>query len=225
MFQFYEFASTKECNTALITAILELINKLLLDKDRVHLAFSGGKSPIAFLEMLSKQECNWKRCNVSLVDERIVDLSSEESNARLIKTYFLQNSAKNSHFTPFFEDLNLSLEALVENANACYHQPDIAILGMGLDGHTASLFAEADEFQMALETACNIVLINPKNAPYKRLSMSLSALKKCKKLFLCIATEEKYLVFNEAIKGLNQKIPISYILHSREVMCDVYFSK
>lgn len=225
MFQFYEFASTKECNRSLVTALIGLINETLLDKDKVNLAFSGGKSPIAFLEMLSKENCDWKKCNISLVDERIVDLNNEDSNAGLIRTHLLQNHAKDSHFTPFFENPHLALEELVKNANASYQQPDIAILGMGLDGHTASLFPEADEFQMALESPYNIVLISPKNAPYKRLSMSLSALKKCKKLFLCIATQEKFLVFNKAIKGLNPKIPISYILHSREVMCDVYFSK
>ena len=225
MFQFYQFRSVQECNIALTTALLKDIKETLLDKGKINLAFSGGKSPIAFLEMLSKESCNWKKCNISLVDERIVDLNNQESNARLIKTYFLQNLAKDAHFMPFFENVNLSLEEMVKNANTRYVQPDIAVLGMGLDGHTASLFPEADEFQMALETHNNIILIIPKNAPYKRLSMSLSALKKCKKLFLSIATQEKLLVFNEAIKGLNPKIPISYILHSREVMCDVYFSK
>ena len=55
--------------------------------------------------------------------------------------------------------------------------------------------------------------------------MSLFALEKCKELFLSIATEEKLKVFRQALKEINPKFPISYILHSRKVMCNVYFSK
>ncbi|MBZ7936535.1 6-phosphogluconolactonase [Campylobacter sp. B0100352/1] len=224
-FKMHEFSDLESCNKALVEAVTLSIEQILSAKQNVNLAFSGGKSPVLFLEMLSKKDCAWDKCNVSLVDERIVDLNHEDSNARLIKMHFLKNLAQKAHFSPFFEDCKLSLEDLVENANKIYNQPDIAILGMGGDGHTASLFPEADEFDFALTTQKSIVLTTPKNAPYKRLSMSLSALEKCNKLFLSIATKEKQLVFNEAAKGLNPKFPISYILHSEKVMCDVYFSK
>ncbi|TKX28462.1 6-phosphogluconolactonase [Campylobacter estrildidarum] len=224
-FQMHEFSDIEECNKALVNTFVKSIEQNLSTQENVNLAFSGGKSPILFLEMLSKENCSWEKCNISLVDERIVDLNNEDSNAKLIKTYFLQNLAKKAHFKPFFEDANLSLDELVKNANTFYKQPNIAILGMGADGHTASLFPEADEINFALTTDQNIVLTTPKNAPYKRLSMSLSALEKCNKLFLSIATDEKRIIFDEAAKGLNPKFPISYILHSKKVMCDVYFSK
>lgn len=224
-FKLYYFEDVRECNFALAKAIVSSIKKYLLIKDRVNLAFSGGKSPINFLEMLNQEDCAWDRCNISLVDERIVNLDDENSNTRLIATHFLKNLAKKSHFQAYFENPNIPLDELVDKANAYYKQPDIAILGMGLDGHTASLFPEAEEFEWALKTKQNIVLISPKNAPYKRLSMSLSALEKCKELFLSIATEEKLKVFRQALKEINPKFPISYILHSRKVMCNVYFSK
>ncbi|TKX29468.1 6-phosphogluconolactonase [Campylobacter aviculae] len=224
-FQMYEFSHIEECNKALVDAFVTSVKQNLLTQDSVNLAFSGGKSPILFLETLSKEACDWGKCNISLVDERIVDQNHEDSNARLIKTHFLKNLAEKACFKPFFENTDLSLDDLVKNANIFYKQPDIAILGMGADGHTASLFPEADEIDFALTTDQNIVLTTPKNAPYKRLSMSLSALERCKKLFLSIATNEKRIVFDEAAKGLNPKFPISYILHSKKVMCDVYFSK
>ncbi|QYH12028.1 6-phosphogluconolactonase [Campylobacter jejuni] len=224
-FKLYYFEDVRECNFALAKAIVLSIEKYLLIKDKVNLAFSGGKSPINFLEMLSQENCAWERCNVSLVDERIVNLNDENSNAKLIRTYFLKNLAKKSNFQPYFENVNISLDELIDKANSYYKQPDIAILGMGLDGHTASLFPEAKEFNEALVTEQNIILINPKNAPYRRMSMSLFALEKCKELFLSIATEEKLKVFRQALKEINPKFPISYILHSRKVMCNVYFSK
>ncbi|MBZ7930576.1 6-phosphogluconolactonase [Campylobacter sp. RM9929] len=224
-FKMHEFSDLESCNKALVEAVVLSIDQILSDKQSVNLAFSGGKSPVLFLEMLSKKACAWDKCNISLVDERIVELDHEDSNARLIKMHFLKNLAQKAHFKPFFKDCKLSLEDLVKNANKFYNQPDIAILGMGGDGHTASLFPEADEINFALTTQKNIVSVTPKNAPYKRLSMSLSALENCNELFLSIATREKQLVFNEATKGLNPKFPISYILHSKKVMCNVYFSK
>ncbi|ENV8236421.1 6-phosphogluconolactonase [Campylobacter jejuni] len=224
-FQLHCFKNIQECDFALAKSVALSIKKHLLLKDRVNLAFSGGKSPIGFLELLNQEDCAWERCNISLVDERIVRLNDEDSNAKLIMTHFLKNLAKKSHFKPYFENINISLDMLLEQVNKHYKQPDIAILGMGLDGHTASLFFEAEEFEKALTTEQSIVLINPKNAPYKRLSMSLSALEKCKELFLSIATEEKLKVFYQSLKEINPKFPISYILHSRKVMCNVYFSK
>ncbi|MBM0637766.1 6-phosphogluconolactonase [Campylobacter sp. VicNov18] len=222
-FKLYHFENTQECNLALAKAIVSSLNKFLVFQDRVNLAFSGGKSPINFLELLNQEDCAWQRCNISLVDERIVDLNDENSNAKLITTHFLKNLAQKSHFQAYFKNVNLPLDELVNEANIYYKQPDIAVLGMGLDGHTASLFYDAKEFNSSLTTQQNIVLIEPKNAPYKRLSMSLSALEKCKELFLLITTEEKLKVFNEALKGIDSKLPISYILHSQKVVCNVYF--
>ncbi|AXP08687.1 6-phosphogluconolactonase [Campylobacter hepaticus] len=224
-FKLYNFDNALESNIALVKAIVSSLEKYLSFKDRVNLAFSGGKSPIDFLELLSKEDCAWHRCNVSLVDERIVDLNDENSNARLITTHFLKNLAQKSYFQTYFENPNIALDKLVCKANIYYQQPDIAILGMGLDGHTASLFCDAQEFQQALKTHQNIVLMSPKNAPYKRLSMSLSALEKCKELFLSISTEEKLKVLNKALEAIDPKLPISYILHSKKVVCNVYFSK
>lgn len=224
-FSLYEFANKKESDLALSGAIIALLREYLSLYDGVNLALSGGKSPIEFFEILSREDCDWEKCNISLVDERIVALSNADSNANLIRTYFLKNLAKKSNFQAYFDDPNLPLNELVNRANASYKQPDIAILGMGLDGHTASLFPEAKEFEWALQTEQNIISISPKNAPYKRLSMSLFALENCKKIFLSIATKEKKEVLNQALKGIDSALPISYILHSKKVVCDVYFSQ
>lgn len=224
-FELNGFENVQECELALTKAVASCLKKHLLHKKSVNLAFSGGKSPVGFLELLNQEDCAWQRCHISLVDERIVDLEDENSNARLIRTHFLKNLAKKSHFQAYFENPHSPLDELVDRANIDYKQPDIAILGMGLDGHMASLFPEAKELEWALKTEQNIVLIHPKNAPYKRLSMSLSALEKCEELFLSIATEEKLEVLNQALQRVDLKFPISYILHSRKVKCHVYFSK
>lgn len=224
-FHLYEFSNTKECNLSLVSYLSELLKEQILLKDKVFLALSGGKSPVAFFNLLSQAKLEWKKIYISLVDERIVSLTSEDSNSALVKNHLLQNLAQNAHFISILEDPSLSKELLLEFANKHYKQADLAILGMGLDGHTASLFPEAYEFKNALKSEQNIVLITPKNAPYQRLSMSLKALEKTKRLILTLKGEDKREVFEEACLGINPKLPISYILHSKKVDCDVYYSK
>ncbi|MDO4674770.1 6-phosphogluconolactonase [Campylobacter sp.] len=222
-FALYSFATQELCNKALTSALLTQIKELLALKNKVVLALSGGRSPRDFLQLLSEQECQWHKCVINLVDERVVDVEHEDSNAAFIQKYFLQNSAQAARFIPLLEEANDDLEFLLKNANANFIQPDFAVLGMGLDGHTASLFSDAKEFDHALRTQENIVAISPKNAPHKRLSLSLSALEKCKKLFLLIGGEDKAKVFQKVIKNVQPTHPVSYILHSRKVPCDVYF--
>lgn len=224
-FKIYEFANTKECNLALVKALDILIRQNIKENAYTHLSLSGGKSPLAFFELLSQQNWQWQKISLSLVDERVVNPDSDESNAKFLKKYLLQNYACQAQFTPLLENANLDPKELVNLANASYKQPDFAVLGMGLDGHTASLFSDADEFENALHTDDNIVLTSPKNAPYQRLSMSFAALNKCKKVFLSIAGSSKHEIFNKAVLAENRSLPISYILHSRKVECDVYYSK
>ncbi|CBG39758.1 6-phosphogluconolactonase [Helicobacter mustelae] len=224
-FRFYEFSNSQECNLSLVSWLGEFLTEKALLNGGASLAVSGGKSPVALFELLSREKIAWDKICISLVDERIVSLESEDSNTALVKSHLLQNSAKGASFIPILKDPSLSLELLLEFANKHYRQADLAILGMGLDGHTASLFPEASEFEHALESEQNIISTTPKNAPYQRLSMSLKALKKTKKLILTLKGEDKKKVFEEASLGVNPKLPISYILHSREVDCDVYYSK
>lgn len=224
-FHLYEFSNTEECNLSLVSWLSEFLKEQILLKDEVFLALSGGKSPVTFFNLLSQTNLTWKKIYISLVDERIVPLTSEDSNSALVKKHLLQNSAKEAFFIPILEDPALSKELLLQFANKNYKQPDLAILGMGLDGHTASLFPEADEFRFALESEDNIVLTTPKNAPYQRLTMGLKALEKTKRLILILQGEEKRRIFEEASLAINPKLPVSYILHSRKVECDVYYSK
>lgn len=220
-FTLLSFATQASCNEALNLAFLTELKTLLAQKDKAIFALSGGKSPQIFLQNLSQQEFAWNKCTISLVDERVASPTHEDSNAAFIRKNFLQNSAQRANFIPLLENANENLESLVQKANASFIQPDFALLGMGLDGHTASLFLDAKEFNKALKTEQNIIATSPTKAPHKRLSMSLASLEKCKKLFLLIAGKDKGKVFKEACENL--ELPISYILHSRKVQCDVYY--
>ena len=216
----HEFKDTKASQLALSKAVSRDIKEEKLK----HLALSGGRSPLGFFHFLRKEDLSWEDMTVSLVDERVVDLNDKESNTNFIKKEFLQEKASKARFIPFLEHLNLEDKELLKVARSKFIQPDLAVLGMGSDGHFASLFANSLGFEEALKTTENISLIEPQNAPFKRLSMSLKAIKACKKLFLLIQGGEKKEVFDRACLGIDTNLPISLILSDQEVICNVYYS-
>jgi len=187
------------------------------------LAVSGGTSPRPFLQTLSTQAFDWTRIAVTLVDDRWVPESDGASNARLVHETLLQNAALNAAFLPLV-DTAQALEAHVAalNADAQRHVPDVAVLGMGEDGHTASIFADAPEWDVAITTTERFVAVHPGSAPHARVSWSLSALQQVGHLFLLIAGPRKLDVLNAAAAA-PQKNAISQLANDKGVRLDVYW--
>jgi len=188
------------------------------------LAVSGGSSPRPFLQTLSTQSFDWPHIAVTLVDDRWVPETDSASNSQLVHATLLQNAAKNATFWPLVDtsqDLHAHVAAL--NADARFaNVPDVAILGMGEDGHTASIFADAPEWDHAISTIERFVAVHPGSAPHARVSWSLSALKEVKHLFLLIAGPRKMDVLNAAASSL-QKNAISQLANDKGVRLDVYW--
>jgi 6-phosphogluconolactonase len=190
------------------------------------LAVSGGTSPRPFLQTLSAQPFDWQRIAVTLVDDRWVPDTDDASNARLARETLLQNAARDARFLPLV-DTTQSLEAHIaalnqDVANGTRHRPDVAVLGMGEDGHTASIFADASEWEHAITTAEPFVAVHPGAAPHARVSWSMSALKKVDRLFLLIAGQKKLDVLNAAVAA-PQKNAISTLANDKGVRLDVYW--
>ncbi|SMG45734.1 6-phosphogluconolactonase [Paraburkholderia susongensis] len=188
------------------------------------LAVSGGSSPRPFLQTLSTQAFDWARIAVTLVDDRWVPETDSASNAQLAHATLLQNAAKSAAFWPLVDttqDLDAHVAAL--NADARFAAvPDVVVLGMGEDGHTASIFADAPEWDHAITTTERFVAVHPGAAPHARVSWSLSALKEVKHLFLLIAGPRKMDVLNAASASL-QKNAISQLANDKGVRLDVYW--
>jgi 6-phosphogluconolactonase len=188
------------------------------------LAVSGGSSPRPFLQSLSTHSFDWARMAVTLVDDRWVPETDGASNSQFVHGTLLQNAAQQATFWPLVDttqDLNAHVAAL--NADPRFRAvPDVAILGMGEDGHTASIFADAPEWDHAITTTERFVAVHPGSAPHARVSWSLSALKEVKHLYLLIAGPRKMDVLNAASASL-QKNAISQLANDKGVRLDVYW--
>jgi 6-phosphogluconolactonase len=200
----------------------DALQHALSQRGRALLAVSGGKSPIALFERLREHSLNWSDVTVILVDERCVPHDHADSNTALVRQHLLQGPAAAARFVPFFDELPTSdlndaaLSALAQRSNerlAALAWPlDVGILGMGEDGHTASLFAHAPGLDVALTTTEPVAWVRPPHAPHARLSLSLYALRSARELHLSIAGDTKRAVFAQAQLGIDPERPVSYVL-------------
>jgi 6-phosphogluconolactonase len=174
-------------------------------KGRATLAVSGGTTPKLFFEKLSVIDIPWGRVSVTLVDERQVPESSERSNARLVRDHLLQNKAAAARFVPLVDNPD------AENIPAF----DVAVLGMGNDGHTASFFPDGDTLAEAIdaETRKRLIAITAPGAGEPRLTFTLPVLAQAGRLALHIEGAEKKQVLKQALaEGPQEDMPVRAVL-------------
>ena len=229
--QFTQTESPAQSAQVLADAVAKNLRDTLATQPRATLAVSGGKSPIAFFQALSQQDLDWARVNITLVDERIVPTAHVDSNTGLVRQHLLQNRAAAAQWLPLIDDAASegSLKnpaAAVEFALRHYVQPDVLVLGMGGDGHTASIFPQAPQFADAVRADYPQPLLHttPITAPYERISMTLAAIVATPHVYLAIAGADKRRVYEAAAQAQRAQYPISYVLHSQKVNAHVFYN-
>ncbi len=228
---FTQTANAAASAQVLADAVAQNLRDVLAQQDRATLAVSGGKSPIAFFQALSQQDLDWARVNITLVDERIVPTAHADSNTGLVRQHLLQHRAAAATWLPVVDDdadegsLKNSAAA-VEFALQHYTQPDVLVLGMGGDGHTASIFPQAPQFADAVRPDYPQPLLHttPITAPYERISMTLAAIEATPHVYLAIAGADKRRVYEAAAQAQTAQYPISYVLHSQKVNAHVFYN-
>jgi len=144
--------------------IIKTLKKSIETNGSASLVVSGGSTPKTLFELLSQQELDWKKVTITLADERCVPQEDEASNTRLIRENLLQNNASCAQFIPLYENQESPEQAAINASNKLSKivSYDIMLLGMGQDGHTASLFPEAVNLADALhDKATDCMAIKP----------------------------------------------------------------
>jgi 6-phosphogluconolactonase len=199
----------------LANSVADMVRQALADKGHALVAVSGGTTPKPFFEALSSIDLDWAKVQVTLVDERQVPDDSPRSNAKLVKDSLLQNKAAAARLVPLFQNL----------AAADLPNFDVAILGMGNDGHTASFFPAGDKLEAALDVdgKAAIVEMNAPSAGEPRLTFTLPKLLAAKNLILHIQGREKMAVLDQALSGADvMEMPIRAVLYAKKPI-DLYW--
>ena len=224
----HTFPSPSTQAAALAEAVANCLRDCLHIQGHAVLAVSGGRSPIALFEALSQAKLDWPNVTITLVDERLVPPRHADSNAVLVRRHLLQHTAAAARFLQLVgeqTDVSDPAAALAE-AETAFPTPDIAVLGMGADGHTASLFPQAPQLTAAVSPECRSKLVHPSpiTAAHERIGMSLNALAAVPQLFLSIQGADKRSVLEQAVATPSSERPISLLLYRANVHCQVYYA-
>jgi 6-phosphogluconolactonase len=177
----------------------------LQTRGRAVLVATGGRSPAPVYDRLRDASLDWERVTVTLSDERCVAPDAPDSNGRLVREHLLQGVAGRAHLLPLWPDPGpASLEALLPF--------DAVMLGMGEDGHVASLIPGDPDLETALATdrLTQIVPLGLGNPPVARITLTLSALCQSRAIFLLIAGEAKRQVLARAQAG--EDLPVGRLI-------------
>jgi 6-phosphogluconolactonase len=227
-FDFIEFNTPEKLVAALSSQITCALNDAIEKSGQASIAFSGGSTPKQLLETLSYSTIAWHKVRVTLVDERWVETLREESNEKLIREHLLKNKAQEAIFMP------LKINALSAEESVDYFKSgrenlptslDVVVLGMGLDGHTASFFPHTKELDLALSTTDLVCATTADKEPKERITLSRTYLLKSHNLFLHIEGREKKEVFLEASHSDDTAdMPIISMMQQTKPLLKVYYA-
>lgn len=186
-----------------------IIEAAIAKKGHCHCALSGGSSPKAMLSALARKQLPWHQVTVLLVDERWSNDPSQQ-NITMMRAFANETGAESVHLLSLLteSDYASNLDHCETVAQNLPEHLDLIVLGMGLDGHTASLFPDAPEFHEAMTSKRRYVEVTPAAAPHRRISMSFNWIAKADTLALYIPGRDKLDCFNQIVDSGESDSPI-----------------
>ena len=230
MIDFKEFPDRKTLTVELADRIAELLTAGITNNGRASLAVSGGSTPVELFKRLSRLNIPWQQVVITLVDERWLEPTAPDSNEHLVRTHLLRNRAAAADFIGMKNSAATAGGGEAECEQQLRQVPrpfDVLILGMGNDGHTASLFPGAEKLAGAtnMESGRTCMGIAPVTAPHERMTLTLPAILDSRQIFLHITGLKKNDVLQKArAEGPIEEMPIRFILRQPATSVNVYWA-
>ncbi|HBF32883.1 6-phosphogluconolactonase [Rhizobium sp.] len=215
---------------ALADKVAATLSESISTRGNASLAVSGGSTPKAFFEALSKKPLDWSNVSVTLVDERFVPADNPRSNHLLVATHLLKNAAAEADFVPLYHaeaDIEGAAVAATDAVSDIGTPLDVVILGMGADGHTASFFPGGNNLEDALdlELPPRVLTMEAAGAGEPRLTLSFSSVADAGLLVVHIEGAEKKTVLEKALAGTDEAdMPIRAVLERAETNVEIYWA-
>ncbi|MEM9968193.1 MAG: 6-phosphogluconolactonase [Pseudomonadota bacterium] len=191
------------------------LQKLLNTQERVSFAVPGGTTPGPVFDLLSRMTLDWARVTIVLTDERWVSERDERSNAALVRRRLLSGEAARAGFVPYHHT-QLSVEAGAQAAGKVVSPLlplSLALLGMGADMHTASLFPNAEGLTQALsKDAPPLCPIRVAGQGISRVTLSAQVLRDASEKHLLITGTDKREALDRAMLLPEEQAPIAAVL-------------
>lgn len=228
--EWWDYDDADEMAEAIAGDVGFIIDSALDARGAALVALPGGKTPLAALALLAAQKRKWKDVTIIPTDDRIVDVTSDLSNVAMLAKQFLPLGARVVPLTgATAADYKMSGKAADARLQDLPWPPDLVWLGMGSDGHTASIFAGPD-----LDEALNGpkerralgVMPDPlpAEAPVARVSLSKAAILAARSITISISGQDKRDVLERAIEdGALSSVPIGRVLADSDLAVDIHW--
>ncbi len=230
--EWWDYDDADELAAAIAGDIGFIIDSALDARGEALIALPGGKTPVAALDLIAAQKRRWKDVTIIPTDDRIVEVTSDLSNVAMLAKKFLPLGARVIPLTggAAAADYKMSGKAADARLADLPWPLDLVWLGMGADGHTASIFAGPD-----LDEALNGpkerralgVMPDPMpvDAPVARVTLSKAAILGARSLTIAITGADKRAVLERAIaEGPGSSVPIGRVLGDSDLAVDIHWS-
>jgi 6-phosphogluconolactonase len=225
----HRFAEPGAAIAALAEQLLAALGAGLTERGMASLALPGGRTPLPLFKQLRDAPLDWSRVSITLTDERWVPESDAHSNAALLRGALQGSAAAGSHFFPLYDATPGASGAASTAWQSLASVPrpfDGVVLGMGEDGHFASLFPGNTGLSEALDTAAApaAVMMQAPDHPQARISLNLPALLQTRRLFLLVTGQSKRDLLEAASRARETRWPVSALLAQRQRAVEIYWA-
>ena len=209
-----KFTSLQEASEKLLSTFTSILNQ----KQVITAAMPGGTTPVKFYELLANAPIEWENVNMVLSDERWVDVHADDSNEKQLSKYV---PLKRAGFISLKTSSEKPEDALPELERRLKKLPkfDLVILGMGDDGHFASVFPGKVNSEIG-----NFNIARPANLQ-KRISLAPSKLLNSEKIIILISGPKKLAVIEEINAGGGANFPVSAIINQGKTPVEIFWSE
>ncbi|MCS5420218.1 MULTISPECIES: 6-phosphogluconolactonase [Psychrilyobacter] len=198
-----------ESERSMAIGAIDIIKSELQKKEKLSIAFSGGKTPVRFFQLLAAEDINWKNINIFLVDERWVPLDHLDSNYCLINMFLLKHITipnENIHHIDYSPSIERSRKEYEDELLKYFKGNiifDLIFLGVGNDGHTASIFEENEAGLLE-----DVIVTSSRSHPYRRISLGMNVINMAERKIFLLGPEKISIIESTISKNL----PVSKVV-------------
>ena len=228
--EWWDYDDADELAGAVAGDVAFIIESAIDARGSAVIALAGGKTPLPILAKLAEHKLNWKKVMIVPTDERLVPLDNPMSNAAMLAKIFLPKGARVIPIsTEKAADYTLAGSAAAARLDDLHWPLDLVWLGMGEDGHTASIFAGPD-LETALTAPAERKAVGvmpdpmPADAPVPRVTLTRASIQSAKSIIIVLTGDKKRALLESAIDdGDGSPLPIGRVLAGLETPVDIHW--
>ena len=227
MSEFKRYDDRAQAAAELAASIAETLREAIAERGGASLVVCGGSSPVELFKHLSKAELDWSQVVVVPSDERWVATDHADSNERMLRETLLTGPASQAMLVGLYRETETPEAAVDKGEAELIDVPtpfDVVLLGMGSDGHTASLFPHDPNIERALGSTARVVPADV--GPPARLSLGPAVLRRARRIDILIFGDEKKRVHDEAVRpGPQASLPVRSVLNTTDPIPTVHWAE